>query len=493
MSPKIYIAAQPGEVRGRIESLLQQDYLLEMFDNAAAFREATGQATPEVVILQGQFARVLDSVESLASKSMVLVFAESMDVDERLSLYRQQVKQVITGTDQIAERICQGVRMLCYRTRELLQRRQQSLTQGTVQAFSIPDILQNALLEKKNLIIKVRLPELDAKLRTFQGHLVNAFTSNLSNEDAALKLLHLSSGAITIRSYQKLNEYAPICASVAAIIAESRFQEQEILEGLEKYCFGLSNPEFTRAATAEGQAGKVEQSLLALVETETPFRQLLMASPYPVLDTARAIFGLCRSGQLRVKGEGASVEAFQNDDIRHIRENLLPEGMHEGTLLVLGLPDTGRSELVRTIAGFQQAHIKSMQSLEFTRLRLAQDLTLSLCGVSIEESFLPILEKLSDGIVAGIFLINYSEPGQFEFCRYLFQQIRNHYSFPVAFGLTNMPEGRDDAVTDFRNRFGVPDDTAAIGLNPSSFSDFRNILRTLERVTVVSEEDAGDA
>ncbi len=495
MSSLMYIVAPPGELSGQIRARLRElEYSSEVFDSPAALLEAVHQSAPEVVALHSSLLPAGEALETLASGTMVIVFAESMEVDRRLELYRQNVKQVVVAKTDLALQVSLAIKMLYFRNKELHHYRQQSLTQGTVQAFPLQNILQNALLEKKNLIIKVRHPEMDAKLRTFQGHLIHAFTSHLSNEEAVLKLLQLSSGSITIRSYQKLSEYAPISASVAAIIAEARFETLEIQEGLERLCRGLSNPGLVRN-TAENQTAVTEeqQQILDLVENETPFQKLLMLSPFPVLKSARLIFQLCQSGRLAARGEGATVEAFQAEDIRYIRDHLLPEGVNEGALIVLGLPGAGRSELVRTIAGFQQAQIKSAQSLEFTRLKLSQDLVLSLCGVSIRESFLPILEKLAEGIIAAVFLVDYQDRSQYEFCRYIFGQIRNLYSFPIVVGITRPGEDETAACQEFRKTFGLPRDIPAVPVNPASFADFRKLLHGLEKETVVSGEEPENA
>ncbi len=493
-----FIGETSSELAGRIgESLKAAGMKIHVFSSMDDLVENTEKTLPDILLLNPKLVTNGVAAKVLYPKTPTMIYSSQMDADQRLDFYSQGVKRVIVEPEDLAERVASAAGMMIYRRNDMRMARLQSLTHGTVKAFSLQEVLQNALLEEKNLILKIKNDDWDAKLRLFQGHIVNAYTANLSNEAAVLKTLQLSKGSFVIRGYQKLEEFSPMSASTLAILAETKFEKKYTRHFLELRCNGVDNPEFeTVAAGLEGALSDEQNKImLQLIERYRNFQDILLHSPYAILKSLRVLDRLSEMGAIAPAGEQPAPpresfrESFSESDIEFLR-SLFPENAKVGSLAVLGAPTSGRSELIRAVAGFQQSTVKTVKSVDFARIPIRKDTILTLFGVSIEEAFLPILEKISESLIGCIFLIDCSNPGTFEFINYLASRIIQIYEVPFAVGLTNTGDDVEAALKMYRQHFTLPGDIPVIPVQADKFSDAKALLYQLKHEDDELEEDS---
>ncbi len=489
MSSLVFLGEKDNQFANKIDTVLKDaGYLISAFDNFRQLQDKANQEYPSILVLNAHILEKTGDLETLFRSFPTIIYAPAMNVDSKLLFYHKGVKRVITGNEETFLQLINAVKMITYRNNELRRARQQSLTHGTLQTFSLQDVLQNAMLEKKNLILKIKRDRWNSKIRTFQGHVVNAFTSNLINEDAILKTMHVPVGSFVIRSYKKDEEFSPMSSSTLAIVAEAKFEQNAIRRFLNRW--ELENPEFEIISGIEQNEFSADMmTAIELVKKFKNFQNILLNSSFSVLKTLRLIEQLIKTGVVIQAGEGEAVHLLQMEDIEFIRENLLQPNSTHGNLIVLGLPSSGRTELIRTIAGFQRAPIKSVQSLDFTRINLQSHLSLTIFGVSIEEAFLPILEKLSKGIVACIFLVDYARSDKFEFSNYILNQLLQIYSVPFVIGLTNTGGNNDKAIKNFKNLFPLPSGAKVVPVDTGSFADIRQLFYNCTSVATQTNEE----
>lgn len=490
MAYLVYIAEEFPELVEQIsEQLAQAGSSTKVFNNFADLQANSERTLPDLALLNYSLLTNGDNDMELFSKVPTVVYASNMDIEKSLDLYGHGVKRIVIEPENLAAHASAAARMILYRRDVLRRSRQASVTYGTLQTFSMREVLQNALLEKKNLIIKIRHKEGDIKIRTFQGHIVNAFALNLSNEEAVLKAMQFPTGSFVIRGYYKLDEYSPVSSSTLAILAEAKFEQNEMRRFLDAFANGSSNPEFQVVSAKKGKILPPEKAeALALIEEHRAFQSIILNSRMSVLKTVRELSSLCTRGYIKLAGEGEVLETFQQPDIDYVRERLLPEGSRGGNLVILGMPSTGRSELIRTFAGKEKGAIKSVRSVDFVRINLKSDLALTVFGISLEENLLSILEKISQSMVACIFLIDYAHKDQFEFLNYIFNRIVQIYPVPFVVGLTNVTENPEQALKEVRKQFTLPENIEFVTVRADSFGDVRKLVYGLRKVEAEIEE-----
>lgn len=489
MAYLVHIASASEKAAPLAEKCREAGWEAQLFSQPAELLATLEKTLPDIVLAEYTFFPRGKKLPESLSKAPFLIFAEEMDPDTRLEWYQRGAARVVSGGEGLPARVIAFAGMVLHRKNTVRRTRQTAVTYGMLQAFSLPEVLQNAMQEKKNLILKIRYQDRDVKIRTFLGHIVDAVTARLTQEDAVLKAMTFPGGSSIIRGYQKLEERAALPASTLAILSEARFLQQRARKFLESFAGGAANPEF-RVAAPQRAAGLPEdrQQVLELLQPYPAFQDILLNSPLPVLKTVSALADLAARGVIAHKGEAAAVETFQLQDIEYIRNTLLSEGARSGNLIILGMPESGRTELVRTLAGFQKGAIKSLHSLDFVRIPLQGNFTLTVFGVSTDQNLLAVLEKVSPGMIAGILLVDYRQKDQYEFLNYLFSRIIHLYPVPFVVGLTNVKGDAVKAVKEVRKNFNLPKTIDVVPVHPDSFAEARKLLYHLHAAPVPAEQ-----
>ncbi len=487
MTHLTYIGDTDAELAGQIAQKLKEfDLQAETFEDFSGLIKRSGEQLPDIVIINAELYRDKELYRQFYSKTPTIVYAGKMPSDEILDLYYQNIKRVVIEPENLPENLAAIANMILYRRNQLRRLRQESITHGTVKSTSLVEVLQNAMVEKKSLILKVRYKSWDAKIRVYEGHVVGAESSNVNNEEALLKTLNLKDGSFEIRGYQKPDETSSISASNLALLAESKFQQGGIEVFLQEFGSGMDNPKFRVIHSNEIlELPSDKLKVLDLVEEYAIFQDVLAYSPFSLAKTVETLSEFARRGLITPEktGKTESADSFQPEDIEYIRSNLFKNGANNGALVILGVAGSGKSQLIRTLAGFQKGAIQTVQSLDFVRINLQSNLKLTVFGVSADDTFLPILEKISQGMVACTLLVDYSQKQQYEFLNYVLKQVARFYEVPVVIGLMNFHSETDNALENFRKQFDLPEEVEVIPIEPDSFNDARQLLYNLKQVS----------
>ncbi len=488
MPETIFIGAKRDVEATQIsDQLTHSGFATHLFDNARRLREWMADELPDVLILDFAFYRQLEERPEFFRSIPTVVYHSSMELADRVRLFDHGVREVVVTPEGLPERVAEVTKMLLNRARQLRPLRQKRLTYGTLKVFPLIDLLQNAILESKNLIMKIRMDGWHAKMQVFQGHLIATEAPELTGVDAFLKTMFLPEGTFTVRAFERHEEVYTEYPSTFGLIAEAQFERRKIREFTRS--FGVENPSLQVREPLSEDLSEEAVSVLKAINRFRHLRELLIKHPAPLWRTFKQVEWLIQQGRVQVRKEKMKVDRLQDQDIQFLRQHLFPENVQEGKIIVLGLPSSGKSDLIRTFAGLQKSQVKSVQSLDFTRIRLANDLRLSLFGVSIEEYFQPILEKISQGVLAIIFLVDFQRPERFEYTKYLFHQFIQNYDVPFVVGVTNWGDGAEDAVRQVRRALEVPDTLEILPIQVTHFNDLRNLIYHLRNYTRSEAEE----
>jgi signal recognition particle receptor subunit beta len=466
------------------QKLKEFDLQTKVFEDFSGLLKSSAEQSPDIVVLNVSLYNDKELYQQFYLKTPTIVYASQMPPDEILDLYYQNIKRVVIEAGDLPGHLAAVVNMVLYRRNQLRRLRQESITHGSIKFTSLREVLQNAMMEKKNLVLKVRHKGWEAKIRVYEGHVVSAESSNVNNEEAVLKMLNLKNGSFVIRGYQKPEENSAISSSNVALLAEARFQQNAIQEFLNEFGVGMDNPKFRVIHSNEIlELPSDKLKVLDLVEEYAMFQDVLSYSPFSLAKTIQTLAEFASRGLISPeKPEKAeNFDSFQPQDIEYIREKLFREGASSGTLVILGAPGGGKTELIRTLAGFQKGSMKTVQSLDFVRVNLQSNIKLTILGVSTDETFLPILEKISRAMVACVLLIDYSQQQQYEFLKYLLNQVIRFYEVPTVIGLTNVNGGGDFSLQEFRRQFVPPHGVEVFPVETNSFEDARQLLYHLRK------------
>jgi len=487
MKRRIYICDTNRQIAEIFKDRLSNIYEAETFSTLKELSTELNKNLPDLILLNPNILQKATLQEEIFKNTSVIIYAEEMDVEEKLKYYQLGVKRVIAERLELIPTVTSVCSMILDRHANFRTIRQQSLNYGTLQGFSLQEILQNAFLEKKNLIIKVQNNGWDAKIRIFQGHIINAVAPDLENEEAVLKMLHLPIGKFTIRSYRNIRKQSSGISSTPAILAELKFEQNKLEEFFKTV--GSTNPKFKLTSIKKAFSLQADEKILVgMVKKYSIFQAIQLNSPFSVLRTVRILSNLFRRKLIYLEGEGEVFETFQDDDILYLEKNIFPEGVKDGRIVILGVPGSGKTELIRKIAGQQQVRMQTLQYLDFTRIRLKKDLNLTLFGISIDENFQPIFDNIAEGMLAYVFLVDSKMKGTFEYTKYLLKKMIQTYSVPCVVGITNIDSEDDAGLAKLRKKIEIPEEIQVLPVNPNSFKDALNLIYNLRKLSLRPRE-----
>lgn len=472
------------------ENLTRAGYQLKIFSDLSELESAIKESPPELLILSSALVPLSDELKRYCQNLPVLIYGEQIPIETVDEYYRLGVRKVLEVDEkQLPELLMNAIEMLNRRLRTIPGAKEAYLTHGAIHTFSLFDLIENAYKEKKNLVVKVLHKGQFGRLRIFQGIIISAECPPLKDEAAVLKILQLSHGTFYIRSYVEQNETASIAASTLSLLMEARYLRDFSEDFLNK-CGGGESICFKITPSPVGTMFKedVETRILSLAQEHLPFEDIVWLSPFPVKKTLNTLNSFLQKGIISpdVTVEEPN-EQFKEEDIQFLRNYILPHNSNHGSLIVLGLPSSGRSMFIRTISGFQKAPIKEIKSLEFTRIRPHPTMYLTIFGVSMDESVLPVIEKISDDMVACVFLIDAANPQFYEYTSYLINRLVNLYQVPYVVGVTNLGNSEDQSLEQIKKAIKIPSGLKVLPVKTDSFSDVRLLLNNLRNVIIEEE------
>ena len=483
MKNLIYIGDKDSQVSSYFkEKLEKKKNRVEVFSDLKDLAPRLERNLPDLVLLNSELFSKVEISPDMFENVSAIVYAREMEIEEKLKYYQMGVKRVIVEPVSLVSYVITVCLMIIDHHVNSRKIRQHSLNYGKLQGASLQEILQNAFLEKKNLIIKVNNNGWNAKIRVFQGHIVSAFSPNLKNEEAVLKTLHLPVGKFMIRRFRKNFPYKSKISSTPAILAELKFQEKQIQKFFEKV--GSNNPRFQVSSQLNKSSLSADETiLLETIKKYLIFQNIQLNCPFSILKTVRILSSLLDKKLIYLEGEGEVIETLSDSDIEYLKENIFPDEAVEGRIVIFGLPSSGKSEFIRKLAG-QQTKIRTIQYLDFVKIKLKKEMSLTLFGISIDENFQSVFENILAGIVAYIFLVDFNKEETFEYTKYLLNKMRKSYSVPLVVGVTNINENDEDkSLEQTRKKLDVSEEIQVLAIDPNSFKDVRNLIYNLKSST----------
>jgi len=487
MSILIYLL-ESNEKRAQniINAVPGKEFQIEVVSQLSELIENIDKSLPDALFIGYKW--IQDEVDSLnfLKNHYSLIYGNQIDVNTKLKLYEKGATRVLELREGSETILFLFYNNYLYRQKELKPLIQKYVTYGDLNEFQLRDILLNSILEKRNFIIKIQDNYWPAKIRTYQGEIVEAVCPGHAGEEAALRILQHRSGYFRLQSYAKPQEISTSSISTLGLIVEAEF-ESEILKQFVKK-FGIRNPIFQKSKEYDFDLLTPEEKIFVnKIEEWGELQKILKFSPFSRLKALRYLEKFYQTGAISIDIDRADLLHFGPEDIQFIRERLYKNRQGEGKLIILGYPDSGKTQIIKTLAKIHQAEVKTIQSLDFTHLHLADDLKLSVFGISIDSYFQPVIKKLASNMLACFFILDFRQSENVEYLKYLIQQFIANYHVPLVFALTNVTGDVSKVIAEMREKFEIPDQFDLVPLNPSEFYQIKQLFYHLKDNPAIEE------
>ena len=492
---QIFVGDSNGAAVAALSSVLdQKEIKIHEFSSLTALHDGVLESPPDLVLVNAELLQNGNGEVTSLTRIPVIAYTDERELQDRLKLYDLGVSRVEQYDDAFVRRLPSLLRMMMPVVNPANADDGGSVTSGSLHSFSLREVLYNAMMDNKSLSLKVSNGRVGARITTLQGHIVEAEDGASSGEEAVLKALQLAEGTFKIRSHEQRYARSEVGSSVLALLSEAGFQKRRIGRLFEEYGPDVVNPGLRALKAGNGVAPESNaKEVLDLIPANGAISvaEVLLKSPMPSADILDQLEQLFANGYLKAVAMEAVSEVREDVDWTALTNLLFQDDVKQGSLVALGLPTSGRSEFIRTFAGLQREPFKSTHALDFTRLKLEDERSLTLFGISIQEAFLPIMEKIATGMLGCVFLVDDSEPEQFEFANYILKQVTQMFDCPFVIGLTHYHGAGEAAVADFIQKFEVPAGLEVVPLKSHSFDAILDLLGQLKEVELPDEEEDG--
>jgi hypothetical protein len=463
-------------IREISEHAIAHKLKFEVVSSLTELKKRVKKESPDVIFIGYE---CINSTLDFLQNYYTLVYGETIDTDSKLKLYQQSVSRVVEWKSGNARLLFQFYHNFMFRKSEFKPVLQNYVTFGTLNSTLLREILLNGLLEKKNFSLKLKTNIGLSKLKICQGEIVDISCNGNNNLDVTLTILQEQQGVFRMKSFTKGEEIVSHSPSTFGILIEANFQLNLLNEFVKK--FGVKNPVFRKSPQYNSDNFNVdENSFLEFASEIKEFNKILQNSPYSRLKTVRYLEKLYQEGAISFDMDQPVGLSFTQEDKYFIRDRIFNRGQKEGRLLVLGYPDSGKSQLIETLAKAHQGSVKTIQSVEYSTLQLENDLTLITIGISVDSYFQPVMKKVASDILACFFIIDYRNRDNVEYTKYLIEQMLSKYSVPLVFALTNITGDITKVIFETRKIYEIPSTFEILSLNPYEFPQIKQLFYHLQ-------------
>ncbi len=493
MTKTVYIAATDENLAERLGTQLEATGIqVRLFSAVDRLLEWLEEELPDAIVMEDPAETAEETLNTVFVDIPTIVIGTHMVLPQRLRYFKLGAHDVLSLHHYSEDAIARVVQTLLFRLLELTHIRYQNLTTGNLEVFSLQEIFENAFVEEKSLIVKITFNEWSTTVRIGMGHILSVTPAHPKDHplDTLLKTFQLPGGSFIIRKFEMKQAETSAFPSIAGVLAEAEYQKRAYRQFLETW--GQKNPalEVHEDSLNDADLTDHDREILETIQRHPLLEEAVIFIPGNLLENLTRIQNLYDKGLLHIVGQApAEREKLLPEDVQFLRQHIFPKNVAFGKFIIIGLPTSGKSELIRTFAGLNQAPLKQVQSLDFTRIRLDDSVQLALFGVSIDEHFQPILEKISEGVQAIIFLVDYRSPDRFEYTKYLFHNMLNTYDVHFVVGVTHTNGDGEKAVQEVRAALEIPDALEVVPIEPTRFGEVRRLLYQLKRLPHTEAEE----
>ena len=117
--------------------------------------------------------------------------------------------------------------------------------------------------------------------------------------------------------------------------------------------------------------------------------------------------------------------------------------------------------------------------MDYTRIDLDDYFSLNIFGVSLDQKLKDSIQKVSQGLLGYIILINAQTPENFEYANYIISFLNESHSVPWTVVITNTAD--DDKLFDeVVSKIRIPENRDLIPCEVSQKDDIKNVILSLK-------------
>jgi signal recognition particle receptor subunit beta len=441
-----------------------------------------------------------------AQKTKFVVYAVPNDASRRLAFYGLGAYRILDDRFNIED-----LYHFCVNTIQTIpsdSETKEAHFSGSLEDFNLAGLINIFGKEKRSGILRIQTPISSGKIFFNHGNIYHAVSGNLKQDDSIFYMLTWHKGWFSMRPLTVESAQNRMQLSNVGLILHSEPIRNKFLELTQKLG-GLS-----RQVRVINQGDIIHKSKDPLfhefIEKLSDFRELhdvLEFSPFGLLSTLEHLNILAQSKNIEFRETAEEIDGlyveekaerigladkFLTDkEVAQLRQNLNAQDISSGKLIVLGTHTCGKTDFIRNFNQGSLSSVRTNQELDFTKIELEKDFYLQVFGLAIDKRLTDIIEKLTEGLVGYIFLIDAENPDEFEYTNYIINHLMTLYSAPWSAAITNLDKNDKKTEKKIQSAIRFPESRELKVCDVTDKDDVHSLIMSM-RASIVKEESAAE-
>jgi hypothetical protein len=408
----------------------------------------------------------------------IVVYGDTIELDRKLNLYEMRVSRVLELPYFQPGMLIQGL-VNQAKFMELLGAESNApVIRTSLQKFSVSRLLESTLLDEKSFVLKIIDNGWYGYLKVCNGNIEKVRCTNKSGTNALLDILFHSRGDVMVKYFSGSGVNSTAVISTTGILMEYTFQMNR--SNAFKSKFNRANPVFQiKSKDIGSQLSEVEKTILSQIENQQSLKQIYQTSPVSLSSTIDFLEKMIQDGFVEVLDDPRTLEKLPEEDIEMFLAQILPSGQHRGQVLVLGSTESANKAVMESLKNIFSSLLFSNKSLDTCEVSVDSSTKLCFIGIPLEDYLQENLSDVLKYMVGIIYVIDFAQPLEFDYKKYVLRQILTEYQVPVAIGFINLTKMNAEVISEFRRKLEISADLPILSLDPNKFMDMEALIMQL--------------
>jgi signal recognition particle receptor subunit beta len=432
-----------------------------------------------------------------ARRTKFVIFDVPHDAQRRLAFYKVGAYRILSVNYDVEDIYFFSENLLSTEKPSLEEK--ESRFSGRLQDFSLSGLINSFGKEKRSGVLRIQTPVSSGKIYFNNGHIYHASAGYIKDDDAVLYMLTWSQGLFIMSplARKKVNNRVKL-SNVGLLLQGESFRDE--FSRLVKELGGLSK-EMHVVNQGDLLQKDNDPNYKKFIGKLSDYRQIndvIENSPFGMLNTLNQLISLKKSKNLKIReavdtfGElqadqtqessGLVERLLSGEDVNLLRKNLTAEELTSGKLLILGSNTSGKTDFIRQFNQGSVSGVRSNQELDFTTIELAENFSLQVFGITLEERLSQIIEKLSEDLVGYIFLIDSKRESELEYTNYIINNLVSAHQVPWTIAVTNLGKSAKNVPSKIKSGLDLPKGKIALVCDVTNKEDVRKVLLSIKSV-----------
>ena len=425
----------------------------------------------------------------------ILVYDVPNDATKINAFYKLGAYRVLDETVE-AEEIVEYVANLYFQHAHN-GKHEDSRFSGSLSDLSLPDLIHSFGRDKVSGVLRIYSPYCSGKIIFNKGDIDDAVSGYHYGEEAILFMLTWTDGFFAMRKCPIKSLKHKVQLSNVGLLLQGetvRNEYKNIIRNIGHT--GVSLKLINRGDVVSGIKNDYYKAVLDKLKNFTVLQELLAYSQINFIELADWLLELKNKDNLEIRDDsGIDVDSLPElvtesksglvehllgaKEVEYLREILHAEEFSMGKLLILATDAMDKTNFIHIFNQGDKTPVRTNKELDYTRINLDDYFTLNVFGVSLDQKLKDSIQKVSQGLLGYIILINARKPENFEYANYIIGFLNDTYSVPWTVAITDTADD-DEVFNKVEKKIRIPENRDLIPCDVSQKDDIKNVILSLK-------------